>query len=477
MKIRYGLVLAMAIGLGLVGCASGGGGTGSGGGMADITGSGAAIGAGENPRNTENTRAAEDALDRAADAPDPAQALALYRQALQSAEAAIAEDPRNPLAYRLAGTAAIGAEEYGSAGEYLDRAMELRPLYEFDLAGVREQTWIDLYQQATPLVQAGDYEAAAEYFEDANAIYQGRPEAMVTLGQIYAQLREHDRALEHIDNAIAFQDSEALQQVDEETQAAWREQIADLPFLRAQVLADAGRFEEAVGTFREMSAADPANVELKRSLAAILIEMGEEDEAFGIYEEMLGMPGLGAADYYSIGVGYYQGSDYEGAVRAFAQAADASVNDRDAIEMWARSLQLDSAYADVPPVAERWLELDPNSQNAYLILAQSQNQLGNQSETQAAVQAVERLEVAVNDLTLRRHPGGGATVTGSVVNKTLSQGAQVTLDFTFYDAAGNAIGSQSRTVSVGAADMAQVFTVEFDSAQPVGGYGYTLSAG
>lgn len=477
MKIRYGLVLAMAIGLGLVGCASGGGGGAGSGGISDITGSGAAIGAGENPRDTENTRAAEDAIEQAAEATDPAQALALYQQALQSAEAAIAEDSTNPLAYRLAGTAAIGAEEYESAGEYLDRAIELRPLYEFDLGGVREQTWIDLYQQATPYVQSGDYETAAEYYEGADAIYQGRPEAMVTLGQIYAQQRQHDLALEHIEDAIAFQDSEAMAQVDEEIAAAWREQIAELPYLRAQVLADAGRFEEAVGTYRELSAASPDDLELKRGLAAILMEMGEEDEAFAIYEEMLGMPGLTPLEYYAIGVGFYQGSDYERAVRAFGQAAEASVYDRDAIEMWARSLQLDSAYAEVPAVAERWIELDPNSQNAHLILAQSQNQLGNQAATQAAVQAVEALEVAVNDLTLTRQPGGGATVTGSVINKTLSQGSPVTLNFTFYDAAGNPVGTETQTVSVGAADMAQVFTVEFDSAQAVDGYGYTLTTG
>jgi tetratricopeptide (TPR) repeat protein len=474
MKIRFGPALTMAIGLGLAGCASGGGGGGSGG--APVTGGGGVLmAAGENPRDTENTRAAEEALDAAVEATDPAQALSLFQQALASAEAAIAEDSLNPLAHRLAGNAAVGAEEYEAAGQHWDRAIELRPLYEIDLGGLREQTWIDLYQQATPHVQAGEYEAAAEYFEGANAIYKGRPEAMVTLGQIYATMREHDRALENIEAALAFRDSEAMAEVDAETAAAWEEAIAELPYLRAQVLADAGRFEEAVGTYREMAAADPDNIEIKRGLAAILMEMGEEQDAFVIYEEMIAMPGLSSADLFAIGVGYYQGSDYSGAVRAFSQAAETSVNDRDAIEMWARSLQLDSLYAEVPPVAERWIELDPNSQNAYLILAQSQNQLGNQAATQQAVRSVEALEAAVNDLTLRRLAGGGASVTGSVINKTLSQGAQVTLTFTFYDDAGTSIGTVTESVTVGAADMAQVFQIEFDSEQQVGGYGYTLT--
>jgi hypothetical protein len=62
MKIRFGLALTMAIGLGLAGCASGGGGGGSGG--APVTGGGGVtMAAGETPRDTENTRAAEEALD------------------------------------------------------------------------------------------------------------------------------------------------------------------------------------------------------------------------------------------------------------------------------------------------------------------------------------------------------------------------------------------------------------------------------
>ena len=477
MKIRFGLVLALAVGLGLGGCASSGGGSSSSGGGLDAILAAGGGDAGESPRDTDNTRAAEDALEAAEDAGDPAQAETFYRQALSSAQAGITEDPTNPLAYRLAGEAALWLEDYQAAGEYFDEAIELRPLYEFDLVSVREQAWIDLYQEATPYIQSGDYVTAAEYFEDADAIYKGRPEATITLAQIYAQQREHELALEKIDAAMAFADSEAMAAVDSATAAGWQEQLAELPMLRAQVLADAGRYEEAVGTYRDMVAANPDDIELKRGLAAILMEMGNEEEAFAIYDEMLAMGGLEPQTLFSIGVGFYQGSDYGRAAEAFGQAAEASVNDRDAIEMWARSLQLDSAYTEVPPVAERWIELDPNGRNAYLILAQAANQAGDQATTQEAVQAVEALEVAVNDLTLSRFPNGGASVSGSVVNATLDEGSPVTLTFTFYDSAGTPLGTVSETVSVGAADMAEVFQIQFDSTEHVDGYGYELSVG
>lgn len=473
MKIRYGLVLAMAIGFGLAGCASGGGGGGggtTGGGVANLGGGGAGI----NPRNTDNTRAAENALEAAEDAETEAEARSHYEAAASAGRAAITEDGQNPLAHRVAAMAALGLGDYEAADNHFGHAQELRPLYEFDFIAIREAAWIDMYQEATPLVQSGDYAGAAEYFENANAIYQGRPEAMITLGQLYAQLREHDKAVENMDAAMAFMDSEAVATMDSTTVAGWQESMGDMPLLRAQVLADAGRFEEAVGTYRQMSAANPGDIELKRGLAAILQQMGNDAEATQIYDEMLTMPGLGPEDFFAIGVGFYQSNDYTRAVRAFSGAADTSVNDRDAIEMWARSLQLDETWADVPAVADRWIDLDPNSSNAYLILAQAANQNEDTDATQRAIQALDGLDVQVNDLQLRRFGDGGAAVSGSLINKKLSPGASVSIRFTFYANDGSPIGSVTESVSSGQVDMAEVFQVQFDSAEFVGGYGYEI---
>jgi len=474
MKIRYGLVLAMVVGLGFTGCASGGGGGSDSG---TIGGSGGALGAGESPRDSDNTQEAERHLDAGDESNDAAEAQMHYDAALTSAQAAIVADPTNPLAHRLAAMAAMGSGDYQSAGAHFDHAVELRPLYEFDFAGIREQAWLDQYNEATPYINSGDYEVAAVHFENASAIYQGRPEAYITLGQIYAQLRLHDQALENIDAALAFVESEMMTEVDSLTAQGWREQASEVPLLRAQVLADAGRFEEAVVAYREMSAADPTNVELKNDMATILMQMGNEEEAFVVYDELMTMPNLSAADWFAIGVGFYQGVDYGRAAEAFGGAAGVSENDRDAIEMWARSLQLDSAYADVQPVAQRWAGLDPNSSNAYLILAQAANQNGDQTTTQEAIQAADELDVTVSDLQMRRQGDGGASVSGSVINKKLDDGASVSLRFTFYSDDGSPIGSVTESVSVGGVDMAQVFQVQFDSGETVGGYGYEITGG
>jgi tetratricopeptide (TPR) repeat protein len=478
MKIRFGLVLMLALGLGTAGCASGGGtGGGSGAGSRPATPGGEALAQGERPRQTENTRAAQRQMDEGDDAEDPAEARMHYEQALEAATAAVAEDGRNPLAHRQMALINLALEDYQAAGAHFDQASLLRPIYEFEDAGIRERAWIDLYQLAIPAVNGGDYEAAIVHFENATAIYDERPEAMVTLAQLHAQLRNHDAALENADAALVIINSDKINEMDSATAADWRAQAADLPMLKAQVLADAGRLEEAAVAFRGIAAENPDDVLAMRNLAGILVQMGNETEAFTVYDDLLARPGLSATDFYTIGVGFYTGNEYSRAVGAFSGAVDNNVNDRDAIEMWARSLQLDSAYAEIPEVAARWIELDPYNQNAYLIYAQSANINGDEDTAREMIASIENLSVDVKDMQITRFGAGGARISGSVMNKTLAQGATVTLNFTFYTPAGDSMGTQSHTVTVGEENMSEIFQVELATEEQVGGYGYTVSGG
>ena len=108
--------------------------------------------------------------------------------------------------------------------------------------------------------------------------------------------------------------------------------------------------------------------------------------------------------------------------------------------MWVRSLQLDSAYVEIPAAGDRWVELDPYSQTGYLLIAQAANQNGDGDRARDIIATIDALEVEVSDLQIARYATGGARVSGSVANKTLDQGATVTLTFTFYTAAGGRDG-------------------------------------
>jgi hypothetical protein len=53
----------------------------------------------------------------------------------------------------------------------------------------------------------------------------------------------------------------------------------------------------------------------------------------------------------------------------------------------------------------------------------------------------------------------------------------VTLEVTFYGSGGRAIGTATERISVGEVDTPQLFELQFDSAETVGGYSYELTVG
>lgn len=432
---------------------------------------------GERPRDTDYTEDAEDAIEDAEDTDDEAEKQAYYRMALEHAQGEIAENPNNPLGHRLAALASLGLKQYADAGAYFDRAQELYPLYEFEDSGIRESTWIALYNEASPLVGSGDYGGAVEIFEDAHAIFQARPEIMITVAQLYGSLGDFERSLHFMNEVDAFMASETAANTDSVTMAGWKEQAGVLPLLKAQVLAADGQSDLAADAYRALMEMEPDNSDHIRSLGTVLMDAGREDEALEVYQELLDQPGLDGETIFAIGVGFYSASDYVNAVQAFGKAADLNRTDRDALEMWARSLLLDEMYVDIPAVAERWVELDPYSQNGWLIWAQAANQNGDSEATQSAMGTAQDLEVSLDQLQMQRFGNGGARVSGSVINKTLEEGSTVSIVFTFYGAGDAPLGTVSADISVGAADMAELVDVQFDSAEMVWGYSYELTIG
>ncbi len=478
MKIRFGLVLSLAMSIGSMGCAAAASSSGAGGGGAALPGA-ESIRPGEAPRQNNDTRAAQSALQQAHNLGDSAQAQAqpLFQQALASANAAIATDSTNPLPWLQKGRALIGLDRYAEADTALSKAQDLRPLYQFDIAPIREQAWIDLYNRAAPLVNEGEYDKAVTLFEQANDIYKERPEAMIILGQIYAQQHEDDKALESLDMAqkVIADKSES---VDSATLASWKQQAQNIPFTKAQVLADAGRFEEAISQFRKIVAENPDDVSARINLATLMLQAEKKDSAVIMLDSIMARSDLKPRDDYLIGLRYYQADDFSKAATAFKATATAEPKNRDALEMWARCLRQDSAFAEVPPVGERWLALDPNNANAYLILAQALNNQGKDTaRVNQLVDKVQGLKVKVDNLTFHPISGGGGYVTGDVTNVSLDPGTQVTMHFTFYDESGSTIGTKDQAVSVSSANQNSLFRVDFDSTQTIGGYGYTLDVG
>jgi tetratricopeptide (TPR) repeat protein len=417
---------------------------------------------------------------------DEATAQPLYAEAAQVASEAIFADPTNPLAWYQAGLAQMGLEDYQAADSMLSRAVELRPIYQFEIDPLREQKWIELYEEAIPLVNSGQYDQGAVVLEDANAIYRDRPEVMLILGKIYAQLGRADEAVSILRQAMEIVNSDLRESMDSVSVANWDSQAEDVPAIIAQTLINAGRYDEAATELRSLLAEDPGNSVFQHSLASIYVQLEMPDSAVAIYEDILSGDEVAAIDFYQAGLGLYQLELYDRAADAFRSTSDRAPLDRDAAEMWARSLQLslpldtsqdsasEASLDELVEASEHWLELDPLSNNAHIILAQTENRLGNIERARELITAVDALPVNVDQLQLQRFTDGGGALSGVVRNISAEPNTNVTINVTFFGANETPIGEASVTVGLPPQDATQVFQLPFESEQEVMGYTYTL---
>lgn len=482
MKLRLGVVLAAAMTAVMTACGSAGS---SGTTSRAPTPGGEVLAPGESPRENQYTREAAGYMEEAQEAEGPADAL--WQQAVDAAQMAIEQDSTNPLPYYQQGVAYIQLDEYQMADAALDRAEDLRPVYQLETESFREQAWIAKYQEAVGLINSGDVEGGVAQLEEANMIYDRRPEIFFALGSLYSQLDRPQDAIDALESAQAIIESDRIEEMDSTTQASWRESAEQIPSMIAQALMQTGDYGAAASAIRGLLAEDPNNPMLLRNLANLYVEMEQPDSAAAVYDRLLQQPNLQPTTLYSAGIGYYNLDDFIKAADAFDRVIELAPRDRDAVEMLNRSLQLEylanrgdsvevpaAAIERISEAAALWQELDPNSSNAYLVGAQVANVQGNGEEAGRMIQMIEQLPVVMQNLQLQRYADGGGIVTGAVMNQSLDQGTPVTVEFTFYGEGGNVIGTQNAQLTAGPADSPVPLQVDFASDQTVRGYSYEV---
>jgi len=450
-------------------CASGGGSTSSG-------------EEGNRPRDTSFTQTAQLFLVQAqgTETPDPAR----YQQVLDAANQAIEEDSLNPLGYRLAGEAYVGLGDYEQADAMLDMAEELHPPYGEELNIVRENSWVVAYNEAIPALQSEDTDAAIGHFENANAIFGGRPEALLQLGSLYERSGQTDKALEAYQSVVDLTGGPRLAQQDSATQADWQEQEEIAAFNLAQGYARAERYPEALTAYESYLGRNPDNIAVTSNMASTLALMGMADSANAVYEGLMSRPGMGSRDLFVVGIGLYNAENYSQAAEAFKRSLAINNMSRDAAFNYAQSLFLAEQFENLDTAARHLMELDPNNPSAYLLAGQG---LLNMEQTEEAIEISnisETLPFEVVRPALQPVQGGGANLSGAIRNKSLDEGSVVTLRFHFTTDAGIDAGTREVTVQT-ATPMSEsddvtetqaevTFDTEFPSSEPIVGFWYEV---
>lgn len=469
MRFQPGVLLAASMVIVAGACAAG-----SGGGAAE-TATPPGVEEGVPPRDNMFTRTAALALSQAMQNADPGERQSRYQEALQATLDGVANDPGNPQSYRQAGEAYVGLNDLVGADSMWTRAEDMYPLYSFDLTPLREQQWVNQYNLAVNQIQAGNTEGAIPLLELAHTIYKGRPEAMLNLGSIHAQLANVGDAVRWYRAALDMLRGPEFDAQPVDVQATWSENEEIAAFNLAQILANAGRNEEAEVAYRTYLERSPDNVTALSNLAVVLMSMDRNDEAAEIYEGLLARTDLDSRDYYVTGIGLYNAENYSMAVQAFGRSYELIPESRDALYNYAQALYLAGELDELYPAAVSLIEMDPYNNNVYRLMAQG---LMAQGDTAEAARILEdemaTLEFEIDGTMLQPFGGGGGIVNGELLNHSLDEGGSINIRVFFYGSDGMEVGTQDISVPVPAAEMREVFRVQFDSDQDVVAYRYEV---
>src|SRR5690606_10693846 len=177
-------------------------------------------------------------------------------------------------------------------------------------------------------------------------IYDKMPNARLQLGGLYARKGETERAIEAYRGALEILRGPASQTVPERQREQWRENEEAAAFNLAQLLAGAGRDEEAAQAYRDFLAREPQNRTAKSNLAIVLGRMGKTEEASEIYTELMSQPDLTDSELFSIGIGLYNAEEFERAAEAFRKTLAVNPHSRDALYNLAQAIYRQSVQIE-----------------------------------------------------------------------------------------------------------------------------------
>jgi tetratricopeptide (TPR) repeat protein len=458
----------------------------------------------QKPSDNRFTRGVALYLSQAAQAPTPADKERLYEQGVELAQEGLAENQSNPKLYMLLGRAYAALSRTGEAADAWDRALELYPEYEEELARDRQNAWIRSYNAGVTAAQQGDMEAAEEHYAQADRVFGDRPEAKLNLGTLMASQGRDEEAISYFESALEIMNSEVGERLKELDEEAFESNRRAAVFNLAQVLARAGREEEAVEAYRAHLENSPQDMTAIGNLGVVLSQLGRTDEVAELYGGALDRDDLEADDYFRLGVGLFAAERYEEAHTAFAKSLERNPHSRDArynmansIYAQARSLEdglveagespegetrekLVGYYTELREHTSRLREIDPNHEGILALSAQAARSLSDLAPSGSAdaerqstadlLQARQDLVFAVDDVDMVLDDDF-VIVSGTVTNLAGAGGDPVTLRLTVVDEEGVELATEDVAVTLPAADASTEWEVELrvaEGAAPAG---------
>ena len=385
-------------------------------------------------------------------------------RALGLALEGIAADSTNPIHYFLAGVAYLRLGQYEPADSLFLDAERIYPAYVLDIEPEREAAWVQAFNAGIEAFDGGDWEATILIWTQATRIYDLRPEAHLNLGSLLAADARYEEAIDVYRQGLLGLEGIPVTRVFHEADLADRERArSDMEEGMLALLLSTSRFAEAEPMLRARLESDPGDVELRTALAAAVAGQGRQAEAIDMYSGLLSEGGLAPSALFNLGVQLFGSGAFTQAAESFRRLTELQPSSRDAWFNYANSLFAAESWEPLATAGSRLVELDPLGENAQLVTARAQLEIGDRPGAIASLDRADQAPVHVEGLQMQRS-AAATTVFGRVTGNTAEAGTPLALRFTFYGDAGEPIGADTLTVSAPAPAESESFEVRFERA-------------
>jgi tetratricopeptide (TPR) repeat protein len=421
------------------------------------------------PQEGVHSETAEEYIAQGRKQETPREARGYFDYALDLLKRGIAEEPDNPLHYYLAGQVSVELNDLIGADTLWDRAACLWTPYAEPIEGFRFIAWGNALRRAEELSSSGDTLGAMQAYRNAYAIFDREPHPIFQFAAhcvTQAQLVDSDSLQQaYLEEAIwGFREAAA---------ATWRSNMVSEEERRefsgsattnlAQILAYQDRLMEAAEVYEQYLTGYPDDAQARSSLASLLamriselqdsVQQAQDpadqedllaridslgERTLKQYTELLAMEGvdLEADEYHDMGIGLYQLEKWQDAALAFRKALEQQPYRPESLELLAHSLYAAERYDTLVTVAEQLADRYPHDIGSLALLANAYRETERPDEALEVFERREALPLGIAELDLQ----GGAAI-GWVENLKLESGTPIEIEFTFYDDAGNVVGS------------------------------------
>jgi tetratricopeptide (TPR) repeat protein len=383
-------------------------------------------------------------------------------RALELALEGVADDTTNPIHYFLAGVSYARLGNYAGADSMFSTAQRIYPAYELQVEPEREAAWAVAFNAGIEAFDGGDWEGTTRSWQRAATIYDLRPEAHLNLASLLAAEGRYPEAIEVYQGGLRGLERQPATRNLEELDLAERERArADMEEGLLALLLATSRFAESEPLLRARLEASPDDVGLRTALAAVLAGQGREDEALVIYADLLADSTLDQTELFNLGIQFFRAQRYAEAAESFRRLTEIQPSSRDAWFNYVNSLFAAEAWQPLAQAGGRLLELDPLGENARLVTARAQLEVGDRAGALTSMELADSAPVYLEALQMQR-AAAATTVFGRVLGNAAEAGTPLAVRFTFYDEQGAPVRSEVLQLEAPTAGESEEFEVRVE---------------